>query len=80
MIAYANAHQGSVPGLDDLRARQLAEALGLTVAGTFGLLLRAKRAGLVPTVRPLVDAAIAQGFHLGPDLYRDVLELADEAV
>jgi predicted nucleic acid-binding protein len=80
VIAYANAHQGSVAGLDDLRARQLAESLGLTVAGTLGLLLRAKRASLVPVVRPLVDAAAAEGFHVGPDLYRDVLELADEAM
>lgn len=79
VIAYANAHQGSVAGLDDLRARQLAEVLGLKVAGTLGLLLRAKRAGIVPAVRPLVDAAAAQGFHMSPDLYRDVLELADEA-
>jgi predicted nucleic acid-binding protein len=80
VIAYANAHQGFVAGLDDLRARQLAEALGLTVAGTLGLLLRAKRAGLVPAVRPLVDAAAAEGFHINPNLYRDVLELADEAL
>ena len=78
VIAHANAHQGTVAGLDDLRARQLAEALGLTVAGPFGLLLRAKRAGLVPAVRPLVDAAVAQGFYVSPDLYRDTLELAGE--
>ena len=80
VIAYTNAHQGSVAGLDDLRARQLAEALGLTVAGTLGLMLRAKRAGFVPAVRPLVDAAAAEGFHVSPDLYRDVLRLADEAM
>ncbi len=79
VIAYANVHKGSVAGLDDLRARQLAESLGLTVAGTLGLLLRAKRAGIVPAVRPLVDAAAAQGFYMSPELYRDVLELADEA-
>ena len=80
VIAYANAHQGSVAGLDDLRARQLAEVLGLKVdRAPLGLLLRAKRAGIVPAVRPLVDAAAAQGFHMSPDLYRDVLELADEA-
>jgi predicted nucleic acid-binding protein len=79
VIAYANSRQGSVAGLDDLRARQLAEALGLTVAGTLGLLLRAKRAGLVPAVLPLLHAAVAQGFHISPDLYRDVLDLAGEA-
>lgn len=78
VIAQASAHQGAVAGLDDLRARQLAESLGLTVAGTLGLLLRAKRAGMVPVVRPLVDAVVTQGFHVNPTLYRDILELAGE--
>ena len=66
-------------GLDDLQARGIAEALGLMVAGTLGLLLRAKRAGLVPAVRPLMDAAVAEGFHVSPGLYRVTLELAGEA-
>jgi len=78
VIAHAKAHQGAVAGLDDLRARQLAESLGLTVAGTLGLLLRAKRVGMVPAVRPLVDAIVSQGFHVNPTLYRDILELAGE--
>jgi predicted nucleic acid-binding protein len=79
VIAYAYAHRSCVVGLDDLQARQLAETLGLTVVGTLGILLRAKQAGLIPAVRSLVDAVIAQGFHLDSGLYRDVLELAGEA-
>jgi predicted nucleic acid-binding protein len=78
VIAYAHAHQSYVAGLDDLQARRLAETLGLTVVGTLGILLRAKRASLIPTVRPLVDAVVAQGFRLAPDLYQDVLQLAGE--
>lgn len=80
VIAYAHAHPGSVAGLDDMQARQIAEGLGLTVAGTLGLLLRAKRAGLVPAVRPLIDAAVVEGFHISLDLYRAMLDLADEAL
>ncbi len=79
VIAYAHAHQNYVAGLDDLQARRLAEALGLTPVGTLGILLRAKQAGLIPAVHPLVDAVIAQGFHLTPDLYQNVLRLANEA-
>ena len=79
MIAHAVAHQGTVAGLDDLRARQLAEELGLTVAGTLGLLPRAKQAGLVHAVRPLVDAVIAEGFRVSTDLYRDMLEFPGES-
>ena len=65
-------------GLDDLRARQLAEEMKLTVVGTLGVLLRAKQATLVPTIRSLLDAVIAQGFRLSSDLYQDVLKIAQE--
>ena len=41
--------------------------------------LRAKRTGLLSTVRPPLDAVVAQGFHLGSDLYEDILSLAGEA-
>lgn len=77
-IAYAYAHQVIMAGLDDLRARQLAELLGLHVIGTPGVLLRAKRAGLLRVVRPELDALVLQGFRLSSDLYSEVLELAEE--
>jgi predicted nucleic acid-binding protein len=79
VIAYAQAHHGYVAGMDDLRARQLAEAIGLKVTGTLGILLRAKQAGLISTVQPLLDDLTAQGFRLSPELHRDVLGLAGEA-
>jgi predicted nucleic acid-binding protein len=77
-IAYAQTHPDHMVGLDDLQARRFAEALDLTVVGTLGILLRAKRTGLIRSVRPLVDAAIEQGFRLNPDIYQDVLKLAKE--
>ena len=77
-IAYAYAHQVTTAGLDDLHARQLAESLNLYVTGTPGVLLRAKRAGLLPAVRPELDALVLQGFRLSSDLYGEVLELAEE--
>ena len=79
VIAFASAHPGCVAGLDDMHARRVAEALGLPVAGTLGLLVRAKRAGLVPLVRPLLDAVVAEGFRMSPDLYKTALDLTGEA-
>jgi hypothetical protein len=78
VIAYARTQGGCVAGLDDLQSRQLADEVGLKVVGTLGILLRAKQAGLISTVRPLIDDAINQGFRLSPDLYRGALELAGE--
>jgi len=79
VIAHAYAHQGCIAGLDDLQARRLAEGLELTVVGILGILLRAKRSGLIAAVRPLVDALTAQGFRLDSELYQDILSLAGEA-
>jgi hypothetical protein len=45
----------AVAVLDDALARQMAEALELHLTGTLGLLLDAKKAGLVPKVRPLLE-------------------------
>jgi predicted nucleic acid-binding protein len=78
VIAHTRAHQGCIAGLDDLQARRLAEGLGLVVVGTLGILLRAKRTGLLSTVRSLIDALTVQGFRLDNDLYQDILNLAGE--
>jgi predicted nucleic acid-binding protein len=65
--------------LDDLDARRLAHALGLRTLGTAAVLVEAKRAGLVTSVRPLLDALLERGFHLGPKLYETILRIAGEA-
>ena len=58
--------------LDDKAARRLATAIGLPVAGTPGILLGAKRAGLVPPVQRLVDALRPLPFHIAASLYEIV--------
>ncbi len=78
VIAYVRSHPDCWAGLDDRQARELAEDLGLDVVGTIGVLLRAKKADLIPAVRPLLDALHAEGFRLGRDLYREALRLAEE--
>ena len=64
--------------LDDALARRMAEALGLRLTGTLGVLLDAKRAGLVPAVGPLLDRLQALRFRLAPHTRAAVLELAGE--
>jgi hypothetical protein len=65
--------------VDDKAARRLARSLQLRVIGTLGLLLSAKRRGLLPTVRPHLDALQSASFYLTPDLCRRVLADAGEA-
>lgn len=49
---------------DDHAARHHAVSVGLAVIGTLGVLVLAKRAGLVDAIRPLVDALRASGQRL----------------
>jgi len=64
--------------LDDLPARRSAEASGLNVIGTLGTLLAAKRAGLLESVRPELDALVRTAFFLSPQLYDKLLLAAGE--
>lgn len=65
--------------LDERSARSVAEALGHPVVGAIGVLIQAKRHGLLPLVRPSLDALLATGFYAGPNLYRRVLAGVGEA-
>jgi len=64
--------------LDDLPARRLATAMGLPVVGTAGILYLAKQRGLIPALRPPLDALRARGFRLRQEVYEDLLEAAGE--
>lgn len=72
-------HAGLVAILDDGLARDLAESLNLPMKGTLGLLLDAKRAGLIPLVAPVIDALQALSFRLSKRTREAVLRLAGEA-
>ena len=64
--------------LDDLPARRLARTLILAVIGTAGMLLAAKRRGLLSRIRPCPDDLVKQSFFVGPELYEELLRLAGE--
>jgi len=68
----------AVAVLDDALARRVAETLGLRLTGTLGLLLDAKRAGLVEVVAPLLDRLQALRFRLALHTRAAVLRLAGE--
>ena len=63
---------------DDLAARHHATGLGLTVIGTLGVLVRAKRLRLLPAVLPLIDRLRASGHRLGATAIADALRAAGE--
>ncbi len=70
--------QDSVVVLDDALARRVAESQGIRVIGTLGVLLNAKRAGHVSSIREHVDQLEALRFRLAPQTRAAVLKLAGE--
>jgi predicted nucleic acid-binding protein len=78
VLSLALEQPGSWVVLDDRLARQAAVHLNIPLLGTAGVLLRAKQAGYVKAVRPILDQLNALGFRLTPQTMRSILDLAGE--
>jgi predicted nucleic acid-binding protein len=78
VLALALETRDAVIVIDDSLARRIAGTLDLRFRGTLGLLLDAKRAGIVPAVAPLLDRLDELRFRLDSATRRDVLALAGE--
>ena len=77
--AIALAHErGCRIILDDRKARMAAQRLGIPVTGTVGILLKAKHAGVIPSLLPLLDALDAHHFHVSRALRLEAIRLAGE--
>ena len=46
--------------------------------GTIGILLDAKRSGLIDTIKPLLDVLLESGVRLGASLVNEALQEAGE--
>ena len=65
--------------IDERRARRVAHTIyGLTVRGTCAILLEAKHRQLLPQVRPALEAMLAGGYFIGPQLKAECLRRAGE--
>ena len=64
--------------MDDYDGREVARALGLRVAGTIGILLKAKFTGKIVSLRDELEKLKAMGFWLSDGLYEKVLKEAGE--
>lgn len=77
-LALALEVEADLVLLDDKAARRVATQLHLTAVGTLGLLLKAKEAGLIPSIRPKLETPRTLPFHISPRLRENILTLARE--
>ncbi len=64
--------------LDDQKARRVAEKLGLNITGTLGVIVKAKKEGIVGSVKDVLTKLKANNFRLTPELEKETLRLAGE--
>ena len=64
--------------IDDRRGRKVAKINQIKTVGSLGVLLQAKRIGLIPRVAPLVEQIAASSVFMSENLIQAVLELAGE--
>jgi predicted nucleic acid-binding protein len=64
--------------IDDKRGRKVAQINQIKTIGSLGVLLQAKRMGLISHVEPLIKAIVASPVFMGAELIQMVLELAGE--
>lgn len=74
------AQPGYLLIIDDRKGRQWAQRLQIPISGTIGVLLRAKRRGLIAAVKPVLAQLKAVGFHLTGALEQEALRLAGEDI
>lgn len=79
-LALAMEHPGSFLLLDDLAARELAGSNQLLFTGTLGCLVQARRQGILPAVRPLMQELRSKArFWISDALEERILSDAGEA-
>ena len=64
--------------LDDYKARKVADILNIKYTGTFGIILRAKKIGLINSVKPILEKIKATNFRFSEKLFEIVLREANE--
>ncbi len=64
--------------LDDALARRTAKLLNIPMKGTLGLLIDAKRAGLILAIEPVLNELQQLGFRLASTTRVEVLRMANE--
>jgi predicted nucleic acid-binding protein len=79
-IALALSHSKSTLIIDEMAGRRAAQELGIEVTGTLGILLKAKKQGIISAIRPLIQKLQNNNFRMSETLIAEVLIEANERI
>lgn len=65
--------------IDELRGRYAAQQLALPIIGTLGIILKAKKAGLITSGRDCLDRLEQHGLWMSKKLKNDLLDALGES-
>lgn len=78
VLSYAYANPGVETIIDDLNGRKCASLLKIPVRGTLGIILVAKKRGLIPQARPVIEELIRSGLYLSRQILDEALRRVGE--
>lgn len=79
VLSWSYQHPEYQSVIDDLAARKFAKAFGIALCGTIGVIVVAKKTGLIPSVKTLLKRLSDVDFRIDDRLYQTALRLAGEA-
>lgn len=77
-IALALEHDDSLVIIDEIKGRKAAKEMGISVTGSLGVLVAAKRKGYLDAVKPIIDKIQKTNFRVSNELIERILQEAKE--
>ena len=64
--------------LDDIKARKIAQGLGLNITGTIGIIIKAKLQNIIPSIKPIIEKIKLTNFRISLEVERQAYIQAKE--
>lgn len=78
VLSHASRSTNTEAILDDLAARQCAAAHGIPTRGTLGVIVIAKRLGVISAAKPIFESLRQAGFYVASGILEAALKAAGE--